>query len=114
MPAETVRGKRKRKDDDGEMTVKVTKKQRATHSGEKACQPEVVAEPTKRERRTRRGQKPVLKEEVKKGAKSSIKMSPIPSEDDSVIMVEDAEKQGEAPKHTDIDVSDKGEELKIY
>ncbi|XP_029997562.1 ATPase family AAA domain-containing protein 5 isoform X2 [Sphaeramia orbicularis] len=90
VPAEAVGGKRKRKDDNGEITGKMAKKQRATRSGEKVCQPEAAAEPTKREGRTRRGQKPVLKEEeVKKGAKPSIKRAPIPSEDDSVIVVDD-------------------------
>ncbi|XP_070703677.1 ATPase family AAA domain-containing protein 5 [Pempheris klunzingeri] len=85
--AEPVGGKRKRIDDEGEMTVKVAKKQRANSSEEKTSSPE--PEPTKRGGRTRRAQRSRPDEGLNAKAKPSVKAAPIPSEDDSVIVLDD-------------------------
>ncbi|KAM7372104.1 hypothetical protein PAMP_009299 [Pampus punctatissimus] len=85
LSAEPVGGKRKRMDDDREMTVKVAKKQRANCSEEDISTSEL--EPTKREGRTRRGKRTKLEEKEK--AKPSLKTAPIPSEDNSVVVLDD-------------------------
>ncbi|XP_019958449.2 ATPase family AAA domain-containing protein 5 [Paralichthys olivaceus] len=76
--------KRKRMDDEGENTVKVAKKQRGNHSEENVSTSE--PEPTRRGR-TRRGQKSKLEKEEK--ARLSNIASPILSEDDSVIVLDE-------------------------
>ncbi|XP_044186916.1 ATPase family AAA domain-containing protein 5 [Thunnus albacares] len=87
LSAEPVGGKRKRMDDDGVMTVKVAKKQRADCSEENISMSEV--EPTKRGGRTRRGRRPKLEEEEKEKTKLSLKTAPNQSEDDSVVVLDD-------------------------
>ncbi|XP_040919158.1 ATPase family AAA domain-containing protein 5 [Toxotes jaculatrix] len=87
MPAEPVGGKRKRMDDEGENAVKVAKKQRGNHSGENISTPE--PEPTKRGGRTRRAQRSKQEEEAKEKVGPSNKSAPIPSKDDSVIVLDD-------------------------
>ena len=74
-------------DDDGVMTVKVAKKQRADCSEENISMSEV--EPTKRGGRTRRGRRPKLEEEEKEKTKLSLKTAPNQSEDDSVVVLDD-------------------------
>ncbi|XP_041830983.1 ATPase family AAA domain-containing protein 5 isoform X2 [Melanotaenia boesemani] len=88
--AESVGGKRKRKDDEGGNLVKVAKKQRSTHSEENVS----VAEPKapKRGGRTRRAQRSRLEEEeegMKDKTKSSLTSAPSTSEDDAVIVIDD-------------------------
>ncbi|GLD66733.1 ATPase family AAA domain-containing protein 5-like protein [Lates japonicus] len=87
VPAEPVGGKRKRTDDEGEKTVKVAKKQRGNHSEESASTPE--PEPTKRGGRTRRAQRSKLQEGAEEKSKPSTKTAPIPTEDDSVVVLDD-------------------------
>ncbi|XP_070779404.1 ATPase family AAA domain-containing protein 5 [Enoplosus armatus] len=85
LPAEPVGGKRKRMDDEGEMTVKMAKKQRANSSEENISTPE----PTKRGGRTRRAQRSRLEEGANEKAKPSVKTASIPSEEDSVVVLDD-------------------------
>lgn len=86
LPNEPAGGKRKRMDDEGEMTVKVAKKQRANRSEEKLPTPE--PEPTKRGGRTRRAQRS-REEGVKEKVKPAVQMAPIPQEDDCVVVLDD-------------------------
>lgn len=85
-------------DDEGEMTVKVAKKQRANSSEEKTSTAE--PEPTRRGGRTRRSQRSRQEEEANEKTKPSVKAAPIPHEDDSVVVIDDlllgddAEKKG--------------------
>lgn len=74
-------------DDEGEVMVKVAKKQRANCSEEKIPTPE--PEPTKRGGRTRRAQRSRLEEGATEKAKSSVQTAPIPPEDDSVVVLDD-------------------------
>lgn len=74
-------------DDEGEMTVKVAKKQRANCSEEKIPEPE--PEPTKRGGRTRRTRRSRLDDGVNEKAKPSVQTASIPSEDDSVVVLDD-------------------------
>lgn len=74
-------------DDEGEMTVKVAKKQRTISSEEKISTAE--PEPTKRGGRTRRTRRSTLEEEESEKAKPSVKVAPIPSEDDCVVVHDD-------------------------
>ncbi|XP_073351328.1 ATPase family AAA domain-containing protein 5 [Pagrus major] len=90
LPAEPVGGKRKRMDDEGEMTAKGAKKQRANSSEKKISTAE--PEPPKRGGRTRRSQRSRIEEEANEKAKPSVKATPIPCEDD-VILVEDTRKK---------------------
>ncbi|KAM9345886.1 ATPase family AAA domain-containing protein 5 [Symphorus nematophorus] len=87
LPAEPVGGKRKRMDDEGEMTVKVAKKQRADSSEENISTAEL--EPTKRGGRTRRARRSRPEDGANEKAKASVKAAPIPSEDDSVVVIDD-------------------------
>ncbi|KAM9745967.1 ATPase family AAA domain-containing protein 5 [Menidia menidia] len=73
LTSESVGGKRKRRDDVGEKTVKVAKKTKSNH----------LEEPPKRGGRTRRSQRSRLEEE------EGVKSSPFTSDDDSVIVVDD-------------------------
>lgn len=82
-------------DDEGEVTAKVAKKQRANCAEENISEPE----PTKRGGRTRRGQRSRPEEK----AKPSVQAAPIPSEDDSVVVIDDVllgEKKGEVSHFT--------------
>lgn len=72
-------------DDEGEMTVKVAKKQRANSLEENISAPE----PTKRGGRTRRAQRSRSDEGANEKAKPSVKAAPIPSDDDSVVVLDD-------------------------
>ncbi|XP_071329968.1 ATPase family AAA domain-containing protein 5 [Trachinotus anak] len=85
LPTEPVAGKRKRIDDEGENAPKVAKKQRGDHSKESVSIPE--PEPTKRGGRTRRTRRSKQEEEEKE--KASNKAAPTPSEDDSVVVLDD-------------------------
>ncbi|XP_023250976.1 ATPase family AAA domain-containing protein 5 [Seriola lalandi dorsalis] len=87
LPAEPVGGKRKRIDDGRENTAKVAKKQRGNHSEENVSTPE--RETAKRGGRTRRAQRSRLEEEEKEKTRPSNKTAPIPSEDDSVVVLDD-------------------------
>nr|XP_046270045.1 ATPase family AAA domain-containing protein 5 isoform X2 [Scatophagus argus] len=84
LPAEPVGGKRKRMDDEAEMTLKEAKKQRANSSGEK-----FEPEPTKKGGRTRRTRRsrPEDEEAVNDKTKPSVKAAPVPSEEDSVVVL---------------------------
>ncbi|XP_056263581.1 ATPase family AAA domain-containing protein 5 isoform X2 [Pseudoliparis swirei] len=85
LPAEPVGGKRKRMDDEGGMSVKVAKKQRANCAEEKKSEPE----PTKRGRRTRRARRASPEEE--ENALPSVETAPVPSDDDdSVVFIDDS------------------------
>ncbi|KAM4531241.1 ATPase family AAA domain-containing protein 5 isoform 1-T2 [Odontesthes bonariensis] len=86
-PCESVRGKRKRRDDEGEKTVKVAKKQKSNHSEKRITTAE--SEPPKRGGRTRRTQRSRPEEEVTGKAEPSLKSAPIPSEEDSVVVLDD-------------------------
>ncbi|XP_044037648.1 ATPase family AAA domain-containing protein 5 isoform X2 [Siniperca chuatsi] len=94
LPAEPVGGKRKRMDDEGEMTVKVTKKQRANSSEEKISTSE--PEQMKRGGRTRRAQRSRTEEGANEKAKPSVK-----TEDDSVAVLNDL-LLGEDPGKKDV------------
>ncbi|XP_045897487.1 ATPase family AAA domain-containing protein 5 isoform X1 [Micropterus dolomieu] len=97
LPAEPVGGKRKRQDDEGEMTVKVAKKQRANSSEEKSST--AKPEQTKRRGRTRRAQRS-RQEEVNEKAEASVR-----TEDDSVVVLDDlplAEDTGKQVCFTDV------------
>ncbi|TMS14725.1 ATPase family AAA domain-containing protein 5 [Larimichthys crocea] len=87
LPTGPVGGKRKRMDDEGEMAVKVAKKQRANSSEEKTSTAE--PEPTRRGGRTRRSQRSRQEEEANEKTKPSVKAAPIPPEDDSVVVIDD-------------------------
>ncbi|TKS91856.1 ATPase family AAA domain-containing protein 5 [Collichthys lucidus] len=89
LPAVPVGGKRKRADDEGEMAVKVAKKQRADSSEEKTSTAEPG--PTRRGGRTRRSRGSRQEEEANENEKSkpSVKAAPIPPEDDSVVVLDD-------------------------
>ncbi|XP_026181318.1 ATPase family AAA domain-containing protein 5 [Mastacembelus armatus] len=88
LPAEPAGGKRKRIGDDGkENTMKVAKKQRTNHSQGNTSTPE--PEPTQMGGRTRRAQRARLEEEEKVKASPSNKTTPIPSADDSVVILDD-------------------------
>ncbi|XP_019120578.2 ATPase family AAA domain-containing protein 5 isoform X1 [Larimichthys crocea] len=87
LSAGPVGGKRKRTDDEGEMTVKVAKKQRANSSEEKTSTAE--PESTRRGGRTRRSQRSRQEEEANEKTKPSVKAAPIPPEDDSVVVIDD-------------------------
>lgn len=78
-------------EDEGEMTAKGAKKQRANSSEEKISTAE--PEPAKRGGRTRRSQRSRMEEQANEKAKPSVKATPIPCEDD-VILVEDTRKKG--------------------
>ncbi|CAK6964868.1 ATPase family AAA domain-containing protein 5 [Scomber scombrus] len=86
LSAESVGGKRKRMDDDGETTVKVAKKQRANRSEKNISTSEV--EPTKRGGRTRRSKRTELEEEKEK-SEPLHKTAPDLSQDDSVVVLDD-------------------------
>lgn len=89
-PDKTVGGKRKRKEDERENNVKVAKKQKSNHAEENV--PPANQEPPRRGGRTSRAQRSRMKEEedeMKEKAKVKLKSSPIPAEDDSVIVVDD-------------------------
>ncbi|KAI3359926.1 hypothetical protein L3Q82_014278 [Scortum barcoo] len=86
LPTEPVGGKRKRMDDEGEMTVKVAKKQRANRSEEKLPTPE--PEPAKRGVRTRRAQRS-REEGANEKAKPAVQTAPVPHEEDSVVVLDD-------------------------
>lgn len=79
---------------DGDMTMKVAKKQRSNSSEENssAAQPQ----PIKREARTRRARRSKAEEETDDKAKPSVNALPIPCEEDSVIVIldEDTGKKG--------------------
>ncbi|KAK5914180.1 hypothetical protein CgunFtcFv8_008639 [Champsocephalus gunnari] len=85
-PAEPVVGKRKRRDDEGETTAKLAKKQRAN------CAKEIVSEPepTKRRGRPRRAQRSRTEDAANENSKPSAKSAASPSEDDSVVEVVDS------------------------
>uniref|UniRef100_A0A3Q3NF35 ATPase family AAA domain containing 5a n=1 Tax=Mastacembelus armatus TaxID=205130 RepID=A0A3Q3NF35_9TELE len=86
--SEPAGGKRKRIGDDGkENTMKVAKKQRTNHSQGNTSTPE--PEPTQMGGRTRRAQRARLEEEEKVKASPSNKTTPIPSADDSVVILDD-------------------------
>ncbi|KAM4717535.1 ATPase family AAA domain-containing protein 5 [Anableps anableps] len=86
LPDETVGGKRKRKEDERENNVKVAKKQKSSHS-EQNISP---AEPPRRGGRTRPAQRSRMKEdEMKEKTKLTLKSAPDPSEDESVVVVDD-------------------------
>lgn len=95
LPAEPG-GKRKRVEDEGEITVKVAKKQRGNSSEERASPAE--PEPTKRGGRTRRARRSRLEEELNERAKPSVSAAPIPSEDDCVVVHDDLLLQGDTAK----------------
>ncbi|TNN80577.1 ATPase family AAA domain-containing protein 5 [Liparis tanakae] len=88
LPAEPVGGKRKRMDEEGGVSVKVAKKQRAYCAEEKKSEPE----PTKRGRRTRRARRasPEEEEEEEEDALPSVATAPVPSDDDSVVLIDDS------------------------
>uniref|UniRef100_UPI003AAECB60 ATPase family AAA domain-containing protein 5 isoform X2 n=1 Tax=Centroberyx gerrardi TaxID=166262 RepID=UPI003AAECB60 len=86
LSAEPVGGKRKRIDE-GEMTVKVAKKQRSNRSEENTSTPE--PEPAKRGGRASRALRRRLEEEAKEKAKPLVEAAPIPSQDDSVVVLDD-------------------------
>lgn len=65
--------------------MKVAKKQRANSSEEKISAPES----TKKGSRTRRAQRSRLDEGADEKAKPSVKTAPIPSDDDSVVVIDD-------------------------
>lgn len=72
-------------DDEGGMSVKVAKKQRANRAEEKKSEPE----PTKRGRRTRRARRASPEEE--ENALPSVETAPVPSDDDdSVVFIDDS------------------------
>nr|WKN12650.1 Atad5a [Cryptopsaras couesii] len=83
LSADSAVGKRKRMEEEGEMPVKVAKKQRANSSGEKLSTAE--PEPTKRGGRTRRGQRSRSAEEGRDEPMPSVKAAPIPPEDEAVV-----------------------------
>ncbi|XP_054463867.1 ATPase family AAA domain-containing protein 5 isoform X2 [Anoplopoma fimbria] len=86
LPAEPVGGKRKRTDDEGEMSVKVAKKQRASCAEEKKSEPE----PTKRGGRTRRARRSRPEDGANEKDQPSVKTPPVPSDDDSVVVIDDS------------------------
>lgn len=82
-------------DDEREVTVKVAKKQRANTSEERIST--AKPEPTKRGGRTRQAQRSrPEEEETNDKAKSSVKATPVLSEDDSVVVLleDDTGKKG--------------------
>ncbi|KAK5856413.1 hypothetical protein PBY51_008011 [Eleginops maclovinus] len=81
-PAEPVGGKRKRRDDGGETTAKLAKKQRANR--------ENISEPAKRGGRTRRAQRSRTEDGADEDAKPSAQPAAATSEDDSVIEITDS------------------------
>ncbi|XP_029293538.1 ATPase family AAA domain-containing protein 5 [Cottoperca gobio] len=85
QPAEPVGGKRKRMDEAVEMTAKVAKKQRADCAEENVSE----LEPTRRAGRMRRAQRSRTEEGENEKAKPPVITAPTPSEDDSVIEIED-------------------------
>ncbi|XP_076609751.1 ATPase family AAA domain-containing protein 5 isoform X1 [Chaetodon auriga] len=87
LPAEPVGGKRKRTDGEGEVTVKVAKKQRTSSSEEKISTAE--PESTKKGGCTRRTRRSRLEQEENEEAKPSVKAAPIPSEEDCVVVHDD-------------------------
>ncbi|XP_068192664.1 ATPase family AAA domain-containing protein 5 isoform X2 [Antennarius striatus] len=87
LAAEPMGGKRKRMSDEGEMSVKLAKKQRAVSSEENIRT--VEPEPTRRGGRTRRGRISCLEEEGGNKTKSSVKAAPIPPEDDCVVLLKE-------------------------
>ncbi|KAF3846467.1 hypothetical protein F7725_003545 [Dissostichus mawsoni] len=86
QPAEPVVGKRKRRDDEGETTAKLAKKQRANCAEENVSEPE----PTKRRGRPRRAQRSRTEDAANENSKPSAKSAASPSEDDSVVEVGDS------------------------
>ncbi|XP_034395396.1 ATPase family AAA domain-containing protein 5 isoform X2 [Cyclopterus lumpus] len=87
LPAEPVGGKRKRMDDEGGMSVKVAKKQRAYYAEEKKSGPE----PTKRRGRTRRARRASPEEGENEKALPSVETAPVRSDDDdSVVFIDDS------------------------
>ncbi|XP_017277479.1 ATPase family AAA domain-containing protein 5 isoform X2 [Kryptolebias marmoratus] len=88
LPAESVGGKRKRSEDGRGGVMKVAKKQKSNHSVEGISKAE--QEPPKRRRRGLRSRvKEEEEEEVKEKLKPSPTSAPVPSEDDSVVVVDD-------------------------
>ncbi|TDH02801.1 hypothetical protein EPR50_G00156510 [Perca flavescens] len=97
LPAEPGGGKRKRMDDEGEMTVKLAKKQRANCAEENNSEPE----PKKRGGRSRRARRSRPEDGADEKAKPSVKTAPIQSEDDSVVVIDDL-LLGENPGKKDV------------
>ncbi|XP_039680984.1 ATPase family AAA domain-containing protein 5 [Perca fluviatilis] len=97
LPAEPGGGKRKRMDDEGEMTVKLAKKQRANCAEVNNSEPE----PTKRGGRSRRARRSRPEDGADEKAKPSVKTAPIQSEDDSVVVIDDL-LLGENPGKKDV------------
>lgn len=94
LAPEPVGGKRKRIDDEEEVTVKVAKKQRANASKQKICPAD--PEPTKRAGRMRRAQRSRPEEE--EAASDEAKPSPVSSKDNAVVVLleDDSGKKGKS------------------